>query len=164
MADTKEAFVDPEHVAVSCEENAPLQPQLVDEDSASTKASKAKWKHYRRLACLTLVWLTIALMGIGILLAGVLPDKNTAALWMLPPTTRVYYLSAEEVSWTYTPGGEDLMYGPLYGTYVNVSADPAFLEGTFIKAQFIQYTDATYTVRCVALRLAERTAAGCVSS
>ena len=26
--------------------------------------------------------------------------------------------------WTYTPGGKDLVYGPLLGTYVDFAADP----------------------------------------
>ena len=32
--------------------------------------------------------------------------------------------STEEVMWTYTPGGKDLVYGPLLGTYVDFAADP----------------------------------------
>lgn len=55
--------------------------------------------------------------------------------------------SAEEVNWTYCPGGNDLVHGPLLGTYVFFSAAPEDLAGSFVKAQYVGYTDATFKVR-----------------
>ena len=59
--------------------------------------------------------------------AGVLPWKNYSGS-AVTSATRVYYISAEEVKWTYTPGGEDLVYGPLLETYVQFSAAPGTLH------------------------------------
>jgi len=56
--------------------------------------------------------------------SGVIPWKNYSVGPASTSATRVYYLSAEEVKWTYTPGGQDLVYGPLNGSYVTFAADP----------------------------------------
>ena len=84
----------------------------------------------------------------AIICVGIIPWKNDQrASAVTTSATRVFYLSAEEVHWTYVPGGEDLVHGPLLGSYVNFSADPKDLRGTFIKAQYKRYTDSAFTVR-----------------
>ncbi len=54
--------------------------------------------------------------------------------------TRHYYIAAEDVTWNYAPSGQDLLMGtPLPVPWRNKTSWP--------KTRFIEYTDATFTVR-----------------
>lgn len=55
-------------------------------------------------------------------------------------TTRHYYIAAEEVTWDYAPGGQDL----LNGTPIPSPWRP---KTSWAKSRFIEYTDATFTVK-----------------
>jgi manganese oxidase len=54
--------------------------------------------------------------------------------------TRHYYIAAEDVTWDYAPGGQDLLHGaPVPLPWRN--------KTTWSKTRFIEYTDATFSVR-----------------
>lgn len=139
--------VDLEEANASSHADAPLEPKAAEGKPEKTPR-QAKWAHARKVACLGLIGFTMTMMCIGIILAGALPAKHPGQVAAFPPTTRQYYISADEVSWTFTPGGKDLILGELFGTYVNHSAEAKYLGGTVIKGHFTQYTDDTFTV-CV---------------
>ena len=55
-------------------------------------------------------------------------------------TTRHYYIAAEDVTWDYAPSGRDLLYGrPVPQPWAQRTKWP--------KIRYIEYTDATFTVR-----------------
>ncbi|KAG1665501.1 hypothetical protein FOA52_009762 [Chlamydomonas sp. UWO 241] len=103
----------------------------------------AKVKKY---SCLSLTWFLLLAISISMILAGALPNKDPNDVVVeLTPTTRTYYIQAEEVNWTFTPGGKDALLGPLYQTYVFHQADPLMIGGSIIKGAYRGYTDATFT-------------------
>jgi hypothetical protein len=54
--------------------------------------------------------------------------------------TRHYYIAAEDVTWDYAPGGQDLLHGaPVPLPWRN--------KTTWSKTRFIEYSDATFSVR-----------------
>jgi FtsP/CotA-like multicopper oxidase with cupredoxin domain len=63
--------------------------------------------------------------------------------------TRTYYIAAEETEWDYAPAGRDLMMGRDFGekakVYVVRGADR--IGATYKKVRYIEYTDATFTMR-----------------
>jgi manganese oxidase len=55
-------------------------------------------------------------------------------------TTRHYYIAAEDLTWDYAPSGRDLLYGrPI--------PQPWSLRTQWPKTRYIEYTDATFSVR-----------------
>ena len=64
--------------------------------------------------------------------------------------TRTYYIAAEEIVWNYGPTGINhhdglpLDQSPESGLYF--AQAPTFIGGSFIKAQYVQYTDSSYSV------------------
>ena len=73
-------------------------------------------------------------MALAALLA-VLSQTNASA-----HTTRTYYLAAEAVVWDYAPSGQDLVHGgPI--------PDPWARYTKWNKVRYIEYTDATFTVK-----------------
>jgi hypothetical protein len=112
--------------------------------------TETQLKKYKKISCLSVTYLTLIGLVLGMILAGSLPEKNPNDVEVvLPPTTRTYYIQAEEIQWTFTPGGKDALLGPLFGTYVNKEADPNMIGGSIIKGVYRAYTDATFTVRVV---------------
>ncbi len=68
-------------------------------------------------------------------LLAVVSQANASA-----PTTRNYYLAAEAVQWDYAPSGQDLVHGgPI--------PDPWSRYTKWNKVRYIEYTDATFTVK-----------------
>jgi FtsP/CotA-like multicopper oxidase with cupredoxin domain len=55
-------------------------------------------------------------------------------------TTRHYYIAAEDVTWNYAPSGQDLMMG-------SPIPMPWRAKTSWTKTRFIEYTDASFTVR-----------------
>lgn len=54
--------------------------------------------------------------------------------------TRHHFIAAEDVTWDYAPSGHDLMHG-------GVIPQPWTLQTRWPKTRYIEYTDATFTVR-----------------
>jgi hypothetical protein len=62
------------------------------------------------------------------------------AVARLHATERHYYIAAEDVTWDYAPSGRDLLYGrPI--------PQPWGLRTKWPKSRYVEYTDATFTVR-----------------
>lgn len=67
------------------------------------------------------------------------------------PRTRTYYIAAEEVMWNYAPQDMNVMMARAFteDEEVFVGADPAngFIGATYLKVQYIEYTDASFMTR-----------------
>ena len=64
------------------------------------------------------------------------------------PVTREYWIAAETVQWEYAPADVNLCYGRNY-TDSEAEYVTAGLGNTYLKAQYIGYTDATFSNRTV---------------
>ncbi len=64
----------------------------------------------------------------------------TCALPAFAATTRHYYIAAEDVTWDFAPSGMDLMHG-------RSIPDPWGKHTGWEKTRFIEYTDATFSIR-----------------
>lgn len=83
--------------------------------------------------------------------------KVTAAICLLllalagtgTAKVRTHYIAAEEVMWNYAPTGMNVFKGvPLLEdpeSFPFFVEGPTFIGGTYIKALFFEYTDATFT-------------------
>ena len=62
---------------------------------------------------------------------------------------RVYYIAAEEVMWNYGPTGMNNVDGlPLdQSPHSGLYFAPPYIGGTYIKAQYIEYTDSSFNER-----------------
>ncbi|HKJ01998.1 MAG TPA: multicopper oxidase domain-containing protein [Longimicrobiales bacterium] len=64
------------------------------------------------------------------------------------PTTRTYYVAADEVDWNYVPADSDLTFGrPLPKQVYAIENAPPVMATTFHKAVYHRYTDSTFTTR-----------------
>jgi len=88
--------------------------------------------------------------AVGVLLAlalviGFAVDRSDTA----PPAgqTRVYYIAADEVQWDYAPSGSNQITGEPFGDTENVFVQngPQRIGKVYIKAQYREYTDGTFT-------------------
>lgn len=63
------------------------------------------------------------------------------------PRTRTYYLAADEVRWNYAPTGRNELTGQPFGDTENtfLLGGPDRIGATYLKAQYREYTDATFT-------------------
>jgi manganese oxidase len=61
--------------------------------------------------------------------------------------TRVYFISADEVRWSYAPAGSNLITGQSFGHQENtfVQQGPDRIGSTYVKALYREYTDSTFT-------------------
>ncbi len=65
------------------------------------------------------------------------------------PTTRTYYIAADEVAWDYAPSGMDLVAGQPFSEDAKfwVESGPQRIGRVYKKAVYREYTDLTFTVR-----------------
>ena len=125
----------------------PIKGQVVSGGLYDDERRLTSWRHY---ACLGLVVSILIGLAVGMICVGVIPAQNyqaSSSVFKSAGVKRTYYLSVEEVNWTYTPGGKDKIWAPLYGTYLNHTAPESAILGNFIKAHYVAYTDDTFTVR-----------------
>lgn len=72
------------------------------------------------------------------------------------PSTRTYFVAADELVWDYTPSGRDMITGALFDTttgrvspqlemYANVRRDSNQVGHAYKKALYREYTDATFS-------------------
>lgn len=126
----------------------PIKGQVVSGGLYDDERRLTSWRHY---ACLGLVVSILIGLAVGMICVGVIPAQNYQAssdvAFKSAGVKRTYYLSVEEVNWTYTPGGKDKIWAPLYGTYLNHTAPESAILGNFIKGHYVAYTDDTFTVR-----------------
>jgi len=66
-------------------------------------------------------------------------------------TTREYWIAAETVQWEYAPADGNLCYGRDY-TDTEASYVTAGFGNTFLKAQYVGYTDGTFSNKTVCVR------------
>jgi len=104
-------------------------------------ASKGKinWKVWRPRLCIATALLVAACLTAAIICAGVVPWQNYSEEVAPEAAIRNYYISVDEVTWTYTPGGENLCFANL-SDYVNKTYNEMDILGTFKKAQYRAYT------------------------
>ncbi len=64
-----------------------------------------------------------------------------------PGVTRTYYIAAGEALWDYAPSGTEQMMGRLFSSSdsVFVTSGPERIGSVYLKARFIEYTDATFS-------------------
>lgn len=64
------------------------------------------------------------------------------------PTTRTYYIAADEVEWDYAPSGRNLISGLPFDEVENVVVrnGPDRIGRVYLKALYREYTDSTFTV------------------
>jgi hephaestin len=64
-----------------------------------------------------------------------------------PGKIRTYYIAADEVPWDYAPSGTNLITGQAFDDAANVFVEPgpARVGHVYLKSQFREYTDATFT-------------------
>lgn len=86
---------------------------------------------------------------------GALPAGGLlAAAWLAlasgpdGPTTRTYYVAADEVEWDYAPSGRNLISGLPFGEDESqwVATGPDRIGRVYLKALYREYTDSTFTV------------------
>lgn len=63
------------------------------------------------------------------------------------PTTRTYYIAADEVEWDYAPSGRNMISGLPFGEIENVVVKngPDRIGRVYLKALYREYTDSTFT-------------------
>lgn len=64
--------------------------------------------------------------------------RAASALAQTTPTTRHYYVTAENVSWSFVPQGKDAAMGMVVPTYAKTAVP---------MVRYVQYTDGTYTTK-----------------
>jgi hypothetical protein len=120
------------------DEESLMSPLVVEEPAKADK----------KILFWSVFFIVISLLAAAMICVGVIPSRtlDSSRIPLNLSAVRTYYIAVVEVNHSYTAGGEDVLFGPLTGTYVQHSADPSHLEGYFIKAQYVEYTDESFTV------------------
>jgi manganese oxidase len=91
----------------------------------------------------------IALFGLTVVVALsiVYVRRVTAAVSTYDPQIRTYYIAADEVKWDYAPTGTNQITGQPFGDTENVFVQNGSdrIGKVYIKAQYREYTDNTFT-------------------
>jgi len=74
-------------------------------------------------------------------------DLAAGAAATCPGKTRSYYIAADEVQWDYAPSGKNLITGQPFDDVANVfvAAGPDRVGHVYMKSQYREYTDASFT-------------------
>ena len=101
----------------------------------------------RLLASVLLGALLLVLLALApILLAEKLAWTQTAQQAATPPTTRTYFVAADEVEWDYAPSGENQISGEPFGEEENVFVQPGpdRIGKVYTKALYREYMNADF--------------------
>jgi hypothetical protein len=93
------------------------------------------------------VMFSLALLMAGCISESPVAPKQTNAPGPLAPQTRTYYVAADEVEWDYAPTGINQITGQPFDDVANVFVQngPDRIGRVYMKAQYCEYTDATFT-------------------
>ena len=118
------------------------KPESSEDSGAPSKAYFSKTQLYAAVATFVVI-VIVTVVSIAVASAP-------------QPTIRKYYISTEDVEWNYAPQGHDVCSGKPFKypatkftnrRYGNTSGFDNRIGTTYLKARFVEYSDATFTVR-----------------